>query len=315
MEAWMRVLTVNLTSSKLKKQMTFGANHTKGQMDLSIDVRISKYMSSLKDEAIVKISNLTQSEVTQIITGEFYDVDIFCGYRNANIAKIFSGGIFYITNQLNADRTNTVIMICTSRLVAKYGQNRINLTLNSGINLYSAIKFICRRAGIQDSNVSTQLKKDFINEVMSVNDSASSWLDLLANQNTQLITNSDSIFNQTFSIFDAAKSNNRCIKLNPDVIIVTGGFPRLTNNGLNITILPTFAFMCGDTIQIDNSIIDVSVSEKRDVSKNYGAYFSKYGQYMIFEMVYHLQNRGSEFTLQLNCKSRDRISAYVGGVK
>lgn len=311
----MRVLTVNLTSTKLKKQFIFGGNYAKKENDLAIEVEVKKYMSSLKDEAVVKISNLTQSEITQIIMGEFYDVDIYCGYRNGNIQKIFSGGVFYISNTLNENKTNTCIIICTSKLVAKYGQNRINLTLNSGINLYSAVKFICKRAGIPNANVSEQLKKDFIQEILSVNDTASSWLDKLCKQNNSLIQNADSILDQTFSIFDAAKSNNRCIKLLPDNIIVTGGFPRLTNDGLDITILPTFSFMCGDTIQIDNSIIDVSASSKSEVSKNYGVQFSQYGQYMIFEMKYHLQNRGSAFTLKMLCKNRDKISAYVGGVK
>lgn len=315
MDAWMRVLTVNLTSTKLKKQFTFGGNYSKKKEDLAIKATINKYMSPLKDEAIVEISNLTQSEITQIIMGEFYDVDIYCGYRGQNIQKVFSGGVFYISNKLEQDRTNTCILICTSKLVAKYGQKRMNLTLNSGINLYSAIKFICRRAGIPDSNVSTQLKKDFLTEVMAVNDSAASWLDLLCQSNNQLIPNSDSIINQTFSIFDATKSNNRCIKLNPENIIMSGGPPRLTDTGVNFTILPTFAFMCGDTIQIDNSLLNVYAESRTEAAKNIGAYFSKSGQYMIFQMEYKLQNRGPAFTLKLLCKSRDRISNYVGGVK
>lgn len=315
MEAWMRVLTINLRSNKLKKQFTFGANHTLGQEDLNIDVTISKSMNTLKDEAIVKIDNLTQSEITQLIMGEFYDVSIFAGYRNGNVNKIFDGGVYYISNKLNADKSSTCIIICTSKLVAKYGQSRINLTLNSGINLYSAIKFICRRGGVPDSNVSTQLKKDFIDKVITVNADTANWLDKLVSQNNQLIVNSDSILGNSFSIFDAAKSNNRVIRLNPENIILTGGYPRLTNEGLNLTILPTFNFMCGDTIQIDNAIVDVSVSNKSQVSKNYGAFFSQYGQYMVFEIKYHLQNRGSDFTLEMLCKSRDRISNYIGGVK
>lgn len=315
MEAWMRVLTVTLTSTKLKKQFTFGANYTKGKDDLNIDVTIHKYMSSMKDEAVVKIDNLTYNEITQLMMGEFYDIDIYTGYRKANIDKVFSGGVFYMSNKLNANKTNTLIIICTSKLVAKYGQNRLNLTLNSGINLYSAINFICRRAGIPNSNVSTQLKKEFLDEVIQINDTATSWLDKLCSSHTNLIPNADATLGQTFSIFDANRSNNRCIKLTPNNILLTGGYPRLTSEGLDLTILPSFNFMCGDTIQIDNSIIDVSVSTKSEVAHNYAAYFSQKGQYMIYQMVYRLQNRGSDFTLRLMCKNRDRISAYVGGVK
>lgn len=313
MEAWMRALTITLTSTKLRKQFTFGANYAKNKPDLNIDVSVNKYMSSLKDQAIIRIDNLTYNEMTQIIMGEFFDVDIWTGYRNAAVNKIFSGGVFYISNQLNSDRTHTAIIICTSKMVAKFGQSRLNLTLNSGINIYSAINFICRRAGMPNSNISTQFKKQFLDEVMNVNDTATSWLDKLCNNNKTYIQNADAITGQTFSIFDAAKSNSRVIKLRPENILLSGGYPRLTSEGLKLTLLPTFNFMCGDTIQIDNSIIDVSVGSKDEVSKNYPAYFSQKGQYMIYEMQYHLCNRSSAFTLQLKCKNRDRISAYVGG--
>lgn len=313
MEAWMRALTVTLTSTKLKKQFTFGANYVNNRPDLNIDVTVNKYMSSLKDHAIVRIDNLTYNEITQIVMGEFFDIDIWTGYRNASINKIFSGGVFYISNQLNANKTHTAIIICTSKMVAKFGQSRLNLTLNSGINMYSAINFICRRAGMPNANISTQFKKQFLDEVMNVNDTATSWLDKLCSENTNFIQNADAITGQTFSIFDAAKSNSRVIKLTPGNILLTGGYPRLTTDGLKLTLLPSFAFMCGDVIQIDNSIIDISVTSKSEVSKNYAAYFSQKGQYMIYEMNYHLCNRDSDFTLTLLCKNRDRISAYVGG--
>ena len=313
MEAWMRALTITLTSTKIKKQMTFGANYVQNRPDLNIDVTVNKYMSSLKDSAVIQIDNLTYNEITQIILGEFYDVDIWCGYRNAAVNKIFSGGVFYISNRLNPDRTHTAIIICTSKMVAKFGKNRLNLTLNSGINLYAAINFICRRAGMTDANISTQLKKQFLDEVMNVNDNVSSWLDKICKTNTNLIPNADSITGQTFSIFDAVKSNSRVIKLTPGNILLTGGYPRLTTDGLKLTLLPTFNFMCGDVVQIDNSIIDISVSTRDEVMKNYASYFSAKGQYMIFEMSYHLCNRNKEFTLALQCKNRDRISAYVGG--
>ena len=313
MDAWVRNIKVELTSSKLKKSFSFGQEFLEGRMDLNLDITVNKYMSSLKDQAIVEISNLTQSEIVQIIMGEFFNIDIYCGYKTSGLNKIFSGGVFYISNRLNADRTNTTIIICTSNLVAKYGQSRLNLTLNSGINLYSAVNFILRRAGAPNSNVSTQLKKKFLDEVTTVNQTATSWLDTLCSNNTNLIQNSDSIFDSTFSIFDAAKSNNRVIKLTPENILLTGGYPRMTQGGnLQLTLLPSFSFMCGDVINIDNSIIDISVSSRDEVLQNYGAYLSQTGNYMIYEMQYHICNRSSDYTLMLKCKNRDRIAAYIG---
>ena len=312
-KAWMRVLTVVLISKKFKKSFTFGANYLKHQDDLNINVTINKYMSTLKDTAIIKIDNLTYAEMVQIISGEFYDVQVWSGYQKGNVNKVFAGGVVYISNQLNSDKTNTVIILCANNIVAKFGQTRLNLTLNSSINLYSAIEFICRRAGITNSNVSDQFKKQFLKEVMTVNDTPGNWLDKLCNTNKTFISNADGVLESNFSIFDAAKSNSRVIKLDNKDILLTQGYPRLTSDGLTVNLLPTFNFVAGDIIKIDNSILDVSVSSQNEVVKNYPAYFSQKGEYMITEMTYTLQNRGPNFNLQLLCKNRDRITSYIGG--
>lgn len=313
MKAWNRILTVVLSSDKLGKSFSYGTNYLKGKDDLGINVTLNKFMSTLKDTGIIEINNLTYSEISQIIIGQFYNVQVWCGYKSATVNKIFDGGVLYISNRLNSDKTHTAVILVGSQLVARYGQSRINLTLNSGINLYSAIEFICRRAGIKDSNVSTQFKKKFIQEVMNVNDSVGSWLDKLCENNHNYITNSDKILENTLSIFDAALSNSRVIPLDKSDILLTGGYPRLTNEGLSLTLLPTFNFTCGDVIKIDNNILNVYTSNKEEIKKNYGAYFNAKGEYMITEMTYKLNNRSQTFNLELKCKNRDRISSYVGG--
>ena len=317
MKAWMRVLEVTLTSqystSGKRKQLKFGANWREGKEDLNIEVRCNKYMSSLKDEAVVQISNLTYSEIRKIIDGKFYDVQIACGYRNGNIQTIFDGGVLYISNSLTDTKTNTVVLLCASKMVARYGQSRINLSLNSGINMYTAIKHVCAKAGIRDECLSAQLKKQMLTQAQSVNKTVSSWIDDLANQNDTFIINTDKgVSTASVSIFDAKRSNARVIPLKSNNVLLTGGYPRLTNEGLTLTILPSFAFMCGDTIKIDNSIIDISVSSRSEVTKNYGYFLDEDGHYMIFEMQYNLQNRGSNFSLSLNCKTRSLISNYFG---
>lgn len=308
-KAWIRVLEVRLTSSLLKRQLVFGS----GESELNIEVQGTKYMSTLKDTCVVRISNLTYKEIVQIIQGKFYDVEVKAGYRNSNIQTVFKGGVLYVSNAINDTKTNTIILVCTSQMIAKYGQSRLNLSLNSGINLYSAIKFIARRAGIPNSNVSTQFKKQFLQDVVNVNENAASWIDNLCSDNSSFIVNSDSIVDSVFSVYDSNKSNARVIKLNNDNINLIGGYPRLTSNGLSLSIMPTFSFMCGDVIQIDNSIIQIPVASKEEVQKNYGYYLDKDGMYMIFEIEYSLQNRGPDFSFNLNCKTRSLISNFIGG--
>ena len=314
MEAWMRIITIRLTSDKFKKEIVF-TNDPKINKNESLKMQCSiyKYMSTLKDSATIKLTNLTPAEVIQLIDGEYYNIEIWAGYRSSSVNKIFDGGVLWMSNQLNStDRTTTLVILAASQLIAKYGQKRLNLTLNSGINLYSAIKFICKASGIPNSNVSTQLKKKFIDQLFTVNNNAASVIDKICQNNDSIISNSDSILEQNFSIFDAALSNHRVIKIDNRQIVLMGGYPRLTNEGLTLTLFPTFNFVCGDTIQIDNSILDISVTNRNEISKNYAAYFNEKGTYMITEMHYELNNRSNNFILNLTCKNRDAISKLAG---
>lgn len=312
MKAWSRLLEVHLTSQVVNggkvRRLSFGMEE-KNNLDISISG--FKYMSSLKDTFTIKISNLTYSEVIQIIMGKFYDVEIKSGYKSTGAQTIFKGGVLYISNEKNDLKTNTVIILCGSQLISRFLQSRITLSLNSGINLYSAINFVCKVGGIPNSNVSTQLKKEFLQEVENINQKPANWLESIASQNNSFILNSDAINGNPFTLFNSAKSNARVITLRSDNILLVNGYPRLTQEGLSITLLPTFGFMPGDVIILDNSIINIAVQNRDEIARQYGNYLDKDGAYMIFEMQYQLQNRQPNFTLQLTCKTRSLVSNYI----
>lgn len=311
MNAWIRRLEVTLTSNLLKKKMTFGTNHLNGKDDLSLEIVGHKYMSVLKDECTIKIKNLTMSEVVQIIEGQFYDVEIKVGYRLSTLFTIFDGGVLYVSNEIDDRKTNTVILLCSNKFVAKYGQSRINLTMNSGINLYSAINFVCKRAGVPNTNVSTEFKKKFIDSIELTTTSVGTYIDELCKNNQNYIVNGDSSTpGASMTLFDAAKSANRIIVLRDDNIILQQ-YPQLDTNGLSLTVMPTFNFTCGDTIRIDNSIINIPVKDKSEISKNYGYFLDKDGDYVVYQVKYSLQNRGSDFAVQLLCKSKNLILNLV----
>lgn len=312
MKAWMRVLTVSFTSSKLKKKFVFGENYLQGKDDLSIDVQIHKYMSSLKDNCTVKISNLPYDIIVQLIQGEYYDLEIKAGYRNTGTQTVFKGGVLYMSNSLDDTHTNTLIVLGASNLVAKYGQSRINLTLNSGINMYSALNYICKKANIPNSNISSQLKKSFIQDITNVNQTAASFLNTLAENNKSIIINADQSVGSPVTMYDASKSKNRVIKLKKNFINLVGGFPQLDSTGLRLNIMPTFNIMCGDVIDIDNSIIDISVDNGGSYSNfTKGYYLDKDGMYTVYEVTYSLQNRGSSFSAGILAKSYSLISSIL----
>lgn len=311
MEAWKRILTVKLTSLKLKKSITFGEEYLQGRDDLNIQIQCWKYMSTLKDTCTIKISNIPYDVIISLIDGEFYDVEVKCGYQTSGSHTIFKGGVLYITNNITNVKDHTIIILCASQMIARYGQARINLTLNSGVNMYSAINYISKKAGIRDANISSQLKLQKLQNAMNVNSTAGAWIDKLTQQKDTYISNSDSITDAAFSIYDAKKSNQRYIPISNNMIL-TEGWPRLNKDGLSFTMLPLFGFMCGDTIKLDNSIIDISASSQSEANMNKGYYLDQNGNYTIFEITYDLANRNDNFTCELLCKSRSLISNYIG---
>lgn len=299
--SWIRQLEVSLTSIKSGKKMTFG----KGEDYLAIEVQLYKYMSPLADNCVIKIMNLTYGEVVRIIQDEFYQVEIKCGYREGlgkGMRTVFKGGIIFISNDLNDNKTNIVNILCASDLVARFAQRRINLSLNSGINLYSALKFICERAGIPNTNIDTSLKERFLNEVISVNDTPANWVQKVIDQMPSMVSNADSTSNALLTVYDGSKQR-KVINLNSKLVNLSGGFPRLTSDGLSLTLMPTMNFICGDVIKIDNSIINIYAGSSSEANSNYGAYLDADGCYTIYSATYALSNRGNKFDVELLCKS------------
>lgn len=315
-KAWMRVLRVTLTTKspgQNGKNKRLVIEEDANGVGLAMSISGNKYMSTLKDNCTVKISNLTYVEIIRIITGQFYNVKIECGYKSSSVQTIFEGGVMYISNLRESVDTNTVTILCASHLVATYGQRRINLSFNSGINLYSAINFVCKVGGVPNPNISTQFKKQFLQEISNAhNQTAAEWIAGQTNKNGSYISSSDCIGNSFMTMFDASKSNARVIKLNSDTLLLTNGFPRMTADGLVFSVMPTFAFQCGDTIVMDNSLIQISVTSQNEATKNLGGLLDENGQYMIYEIHYELENRGQNFYLEISAKTRSKISAYLG---
>lgn len=308
--AWMRVLEITLISKTLKKKITFGNNWEKGLNDLNIKVEGSKYLSSLKDRFTVTITNLTYKEITELIAGQFYSIEIKAGYRTSPPSTIFKGGVLYISNVLDNATTNSVVILCASEAVSKYGQKRMNLSYNSGINMYSAISYICKKAGCSSDNayIDNNFKSRILKEVEVADGKITNWLDLLCEKEGYVVS-TDSTNGSDISIWNARNKDFRKINLTNENIILTGGYPRLSTEGLVISVLPTFSFCPGDVIKIDNSIINIGVNSEEDAYKNLGQYLDDNGNYVIYQIDVNLENRGSSYSYTLNCKSKSLYSS------
>lgn len=305
--AWMRVLTVSLTSYKTKRKMIFGGS----DVNLDMSVKGYKYMSALKDTCTIKISNLTYKEMISIIQDEYYLVEVKCGYEQGNVFTIFKGGVLYVSNSLSDNKTNECIIICGNEMVARFSQQRLNLNFNSGINLYSALNFVCKMSGVPNAAISDNFKQRFIEDIISANGKTANIIESIADAYDDMIITTDSSDGSTISIFDTITGSPRVIVLNSSTIDLSGGYPQLTSSGLTITIMPTMLFKPTDIIKIDNSILDISVGSQSEISKNYANYLDKDGMYTIYEIEYNLENNGSQFSIGLHCKSKSLLQGVT----
>lgn len=317
--AWMRKLVVIFTSDMLQQSMAFGDCHenttgeSKDVEDLVVKVEAYKYMSTLKDSCTIDIVNLTYSEITQLITGKFWKVEVKCGYGK-NLQTVFKGGVLYISNNLSVRRSNVVTAICASELIAQYNLKKLKMSFKSGMNLYSIISFLSKRTGISNIHLSPALKTRFTQEIYTVDNTLADYVNALTNVEPSLVVNSDAINGAKINIYDAYRSEGQYWKLTSDNILLTNGYPRINSTGLSITVLPTLAFSPGDVIEIDNSIIDLGVLSLNEAQKKNGTFIDENGCYVIYEIEYQLENHGANFSTKLLCKPKSLLNLIRGGL-
>ena len=319
--SWIRIIEVRLFSRLHPSKIIYG-NYTNPDSDqLNINITGTKKMASNQNTCTVKITNLTYEDILKITMGEYYGVEIWVGYRMGDVFKWFDGEVAYISQKLNNHKDNEVTILCASRLVAQYTQNRMGLNLNSGINLYSAVKYVTDRAGIKSSSFNNSgLKDQFLDKAISAMDTPKSLLELIADQqNLDLYTDTSD-----GTIVDITTlSDKRQIKINRDTISFLNGNPTISSAGLDIYLLPTFDFRVGDIIIIDHSLVNITAdnlsSAQKDFKANYmdttlvGSDASKrgYGMYIIKNIDFIFQNRGDSFNIHINGRA---VSLLYGDV-
>lgn len=307
---WMRQIEVRLTSKITNKKIVFGNT---GENQLTIEVHGNKYLSALKDNGSVVIYNLTYAQIVELIIGQYYDIEIWAGYRTQGLQCYFKGAVSFISDKIRARRDNTCYILFASQMVASYSQKRMNLTLNSGINLYSAFNYICLTNGISTTHLPNSLKQQFLSEVTENYGTAATLID-------QMVANSGGFTLDTDNSIDGAGvvncsdlSDKRQIRINPDTINFTKGNPTLDKDGLKISLLPTFCFKPGDIILLDNSIIDVSISDPNQVASTFKSnYLDSNGAYMIIQLDYNFENRGTTFEVNIKARSLNIIANITG---
>lgn len=307
---WMRQIEVRLFSKLSKKAIVFGGEAAD---QLNIRIKGNKFLSSLKDNGSVEISNLTYAQITELIIGQYYTIEIWAGYRTSGLQCFFKGAVSYISDKIQARRDNTCYILFASEMVAAYSQKRMNLNLNSGINLYAAFNYICLTNGISTSHLSPSLKESFLREVTSNYGTPATLCEQLANNTNDFSCDTDASIDGCGVIDCTNLRDKRQIRINPNTINFSKGNPTLDKDGLHMTLLPTFCFKPGDILLIDNAILDISISDPNTVASTFKSnYLDSNGAYMIIEMSYSMENRGEAFEITVKARALSIIANITG---
>ena len=345
MKCWMRLLQIELTS-KINPHLKMVFGNTKLQTkrkyehgvpsptindSLTIKVDGAKYPATNKDKGTLTICNLTYETIIKIKTMQYYMIKIYCGYQSMDEKPfpIFEGEIAYMSPKIYSNHDVEVYIIYTSALVARYSQNRMNFSLNSGVNLYAAMNYMLASQGVQKKNIDSRLKNAFINEYKTLYGKASTILDSATLNNVgDYSISTDGIDGNVIDI--TTLKGKRTILVNEKFLPIGSGNPTVTSEGLSMTLLPVRNFKVGDILKINNALINTSISSAESVPSTFNTNYldasggnlvnvdgsynkeASYGYYMIVEMHYTLENRGNSFQYQIKGRALSIIKNLAG---
>lgn len=310
-KSWIRNIKVILTS-KINGQQKIFEN---GINEFYIDINGSKYLALNKDKGTLTISNLPYDFLIELITFEYYIIEIFIGYgKDKEPERYLKGEVSYISQKVHTNHDVYTYITYASTYVARFSQSRINFNLNSGINLYAAIKYISDISGMGDNvKISPSLKNYFTSQVITNYAQAGTLIDQIAAMSNEYFELSTDESQDGFYIDCTKLSDKRRIIIDPNIILIGKGNPTISSAGLKITFLPMFNFKPGDIIKIPNSLIDASISDAEDVTSTFNPNFiSPTGEYMIREIKYHFQNRGQTFELNITAIAINLLKNIAG---
>ena len=307
---WMRNIEVVLTSRKTKQSMIF---KTTGRDSYNIDIVGTKYLALNKDKGTLTISNLEYDKMMEIILLEYYIIEIKAGYVSiGDLPTIFKGEVSFISQKIHSHHDVDTYITFASSLVARYSQSRMNFNFNSGVNIYAALNYICKISGIgRNVKIDPQLRKLFLQNVYNNYANASTVFDNMTSTSGSYTLSCDESEGNVIdctTIYDKRK-----ITIDPNTINIANGNPTVTSAGLSISLLPTFNFMPGDILVIDNAILNTSIRDADSVYKEFNTnYLDQNGEYMIIEINFRFQNRGAVFTMDITARALDIIKKIQG---
>lgn len=320
MKTWIRILYVTFSKWDSSETTVYGKTFDDSKKP-QIEITGTKYLSAIKDTFTIKIYNMSYDEILKIQLEKKFHVCIYAGYvgdqayNNFVGEKIFDGGLINVTSNKSNFKDQITSFVCASRTIARQQEYRLNITLCSGMNMYSAINYICDLSGIKRVSISDEYKYRFLKEIQSSSNSVTSYVDYLSQANNDQLVISDSSTGSELS-FSTSNSSQEYTILDPSKGMVINGQPEITSSGVTWESLPIKNYTCGSLIKIDPSYLNVSSGQDNKDSVISGApntyYISSSGLYYITQLDYTLSNTSGSFQIKITAKAKDLYETVTG---
>lgn len=354
--AWKRIINVTLYTdtgyyitfgNQFDAEETYNTDGTTTRVQkngLHVTANGTKYLSPAKDEFTVCIYNLDYTTICKLIALKYRNIKIEVGYESLNggiPTTIFDGGVLYISNDRSNLSQNITYIICTSRLIARYSEKNVNLTLNSGINMYAALKYIGAKAGISNIYISPEFKGRTLSSETTTEGTISSALtDIINSSNSyssSLITASTDSSDTSsggssavYNILSLYKTSKRKITIKASDGLLINKYATISTEGVKFQALCTVNLCPGDLIELDNSLIDMSfqsksaalqaastivwIDQETITNSNGEEVVATYGYYYVWEVSYSLDNGSGDMIQTIIAKSKNAILGLKGSL-
>lgn len=254
-----RYMRLELFSSKISKKITIESDKTQ------FDINIKKYLSNMKDEALISIYNLNRDIYNSIVQNNelIYDrIKIYAGYKYHNEEKvflIFNQKILSISLD-NSDLTTSVTKIVCSPL---YERNFQSLKFSIGTSLYSVINVLAKKMYLRNPYIDDKLKLRRLKSDLIVNNINNGLSLLLRDYPFLSIYNDvDSVNDMKFEIVEYKTS--RTINISPYNGTLIKDWVRITSDNITFTSMLVHNYFIGDGLYINPLWFDYSLSNVSD---------------------------------------------------
>ena len=272
-------------------------------------VKVSKYLSHIKDEVLIELYNLDQNTFNLMKTYDTVTVNV--GYkikRTSNSSEweyrkflVCVMSILIVTTDKSELVTPKTIIIGSSRY--RKNQKKNALTIRTGTTLFNVLSLLCKRCGIR-SKIDENLKKNVLKNDLVVDDENRAIHQLLRDYDFINVNNDDNGENYDIEFMNISRKELfKSFEISPENGSLIKDWVSLDGDGnISFTSMANrYNYKIGDIISVDNKYFNQYVgssSQYREyqktnrklekIEKNNNSSY-----YIIIQLEYDLSLKGS----------------------